>query len=126
MEQSQGHMKNKDNTWKEQMEGAWEAMLRIIIQQESERQLDTIRVRVIEQSIWKQGRRIACRTQTEGSENVRIAGSAQKGTKMCKESGIELLRLGSNISAQIMSAKMERVLWNVTIAKGGEPQMTSG
>ena len=41
-------MKNKDNTREEQMEGAWEAMSRIIVQQENERQLDTIRVRVIE------------------------------------------------------------------------------
>ena len=41
-------MKNEDNIRKEQMEGAWEAMSWIIIQEESERQLDTIRVRVIE------------------------------------------------------------------------------
>ena len=41
-------MKNEDNTWNEQMEGAWEAMPQIIVQQENERQLDTIRVRVIE------------------------------------------------------------------------------
>ena len=89
------------------MEGAWEAMSWIIIQQESERQLDTIRVRVIERSNWRQGQRIACGMWTEGSENVGIAGSAQKHAKMCKESGIELLRLGSNISAWIMSAKMK-------------------
>ena len=89
------------------MEGAWEAMSRIIIQQESKRQLDTIRARVIERSIWKQGRRIARRMRTEGSENVGIAGSARKCAKMCEELGIELLRLGSNISAQIMSERME-------------------
>ena len=41
-------MKNEDNTQKPQMEGAWEAMPQIIIQQEDERQLDTIRVKVIE------------------------------------------------------------------------------
>ena len=39
--------------------------------------------------------------------NVGIAGSVWKHAKMCEESGIELLRLGSNVSAQIMSAKME-------------------
>ena len=89
------------------MEGAWEAISQIIIQQESERQLDTIRVRVIERSNWRQGQRIACGTRTKGSENVRITGSVQKHAKMCEESGIELLRLGLNISAQIMSAKME-------------------
>ena len=61
-------MKNEDNARKEQTEGAWEAMSRIIIQQESERQLDTIRARVIEQSNWRQGRRIACGMQTKGSE----------------------------------------------------------
>ena len=89
------------------MEGAWEAMSQIIIQQENETQLDTIRARVIERSNWRQGQRIARETRTEGSENVGIAGSAWKCTKMCEESGIELLRLGLNISAQIMSAKME-------------------
>ena len=41
------------------MEGAWEAMSQIIIQQEDERQLDTIRARVIEQSNWRQGWRKA-------------------------------------------------------------------
>ena len=100
-------MKNEDNTQKEQTEGAWEAMSRIIIQQESKTQLDTIRARVIEQSIWRQGRRIVHGTWTKGSKNVGIARSAQKCTKMCEESGIELLRLGSNISAWIMSAKMK-------------------
>ena len=54
--------KNKDNTRKEQTEGAWEAMSQIMIQQENERQLDTIRARVIEQSNWRQGRRKAHRT----------------------------------------------------------------
>ena len=48
MKQSQGHMKNEDKTQKEQMEGAWEAISQIIIQQENKRKIDTIRVRVIE------------------------------------------------------------------------------
>ena len=47
-------------------------MSRIIIQQENERQLDTIRARVMERSIWKQGRGIACGTRSDGSENVGI------------------------------------------------------
>ena len=38
-------------------------------------------------------------------KNIRITGMAR--VKMCEVSGIELLRLGSNISAWIMSAKME-------------------
>ena len=82
-------------------------MSRIIIQQENERQLDIIRARVIKWSIWKQGRRIARGMRTKGSENVGIARSAQKCMKTCEESGIELLRLGLNISAWIMSAKTE-------------------
>ena len=65
-------MKNKDNTRKEQMEGAWEAMSWIIVQQEDRRQLDTIRVRVMERSIWRQGRGIARGTRSDGSENVGI------------------------------------------------------
>ena len=40
-------------------------------------------------------------------KNVRIARSVRKCAKMCKGLGIELLRSGSNISAWIMSAKME-------------------
>ena len=82
-------------------------MSRIIVQQENERQLDTIRVRVIEQSNWRQGRRLACGTWTEGSEEYRNRWNGAERAKMCEVSGIELLRLGSNISAQIMSAKME-------------------
>ena len=88
MKQSQGCIKNEDNTWKEQTEGAWEAMSQIIIQQENKRQLDIIRVIIIERSNWRQGRRIAHGTRTEGSENVGIAGSAQKRAKTCEESGI--------------------------------------
>ena len=40
-------------------------------------------------------------------ENIGIVRSARKHAKMCEGVGIELLRSGSNISAQIMSAKME-------------------
>ena len=40
-------------------------------------------------------------------ESVRNIGSVWKHAKMCEGVGIELLRMGSNISAQIMSAKME-------------------
>ena len=40
-------------------------------------------------------------------ESARIVRSAQKHAKMCEGTGIELLRLGPNISAQILSAKME-------------------
>ena len=71
MKQSQGRTKTEDNTWKEQMEGAWEAMSQIIIRQENERQLDTIRARVIEQRNWRQGQRIACGTWTKGSKECR-------------------------------------------------------
>ena len=71
MRQSQGCMKNKDNTWKEQMKGAREAMSQIIIHQEDERQLDTIRVGVIEWSNWRQGWRKVCGMQTKGSRECR-------------------------------------------------------
>ena len=96
------------------MEGAWEAMSRIIVQQENERQLDTIRARVIEWSNWRQGRRIARGMQTEGSEECRNCWNGAERAKMCEGSGIEVWRLGSNISAWVMSAKMEWVLRNVT------------
>ena len=108
-------MKNKDNMRKEQMEGAWEAMSQIIIQQEDMRQLDTIRVRVIERSNWRQGWRRVCGMWTEGSGEC--FGSVWKHAKMYEGAGIKLLRLGSNISAWIMSAKMKWVLWNVTILR---------
>ena len=55
MKLSQGCTKNEDKYSEGTTEGAWEAMSWIIIQQGDERQLDTIRARVIEQSIWKQG-----------------------------------------------------------------------
>ena len=48
MKLSQGCTKNEDKYLEGTMEGAWEAMSWIIIQQENERQLDTIRVGVIE------------------------------------------------------------------------------
>ena len=47
-------------------------MSQIIIQQENERQLDTIRVRVMERSIWRQGQGIVRGTRSDGSENVGI------------------------------------------------------
>ena len=40
-------------------------------------------------------------------ENVGIVGSVWKRVKVCEGWGIKLLRLGSNISAWIMLAKME-------------------
>ena len=40
-------------------------------------------------------------------ESVGIVGNMQKRAKMCEGVGMELLRSGSNISAQIMSAKVE-------------------
>ena len=89
------------------MEGAWEAMSQIIVQQEDERQLDTIRVRVIKQSNWRQGQRIAHGTWTEGSEECWNHQNGAERAKMCEGLGIKLRRLGSNISAWIMSAKME-------------------
>ena len=82
-------------------------MSRIIVQQENERQLDTIRARVIEQSNWRQGQRIACGTWPKGSEEHRNCWNGMEHAKMCEVVGIELLRSGSNISAWIMSAKME-------------------
>ena len=60
-------MKNEDKY----SDGTREAMSWVIIQQEDKRQLDTIRAKVIEQSIWRQGRRMACGTQTEGSKECR-------------------------------------------------------
>ena len=96
---------------KEQMEGAWEAMSWIIVQQENERQLDTIRARVMERSIWRQGRGIVRGTQSDGSKNVGIIqkcvemrGSVRSCVKGGKSS---LLSSGPNISARIMSAKLE-------------------
>ena len=82
-------------------------MSRIIVQQENERQFDTIRARVIEQSNWRQGRRIACGTWTKGSEEYWNRQNGAECVKMCEVLEIKLLKLGSNISAWIMSAKME-------------------
>ena len=93
------------------MEGAWEAMSRIIVQQANERQLDTIRARVMERSIWRQGRGIVCRTRSDGSENVRIVrkcAEMRRSVRSCAKGGeSSLLSSGSNISTQIMSAKLE-------------------
>ena len=57
------------------------AMSQIIIQQENERQLDTIRARVMERSIWRQGRGIARGTWSDGSENV---GIIRKCVETCR------------------------------------------
>ena len=86
------------------MEGTWEAMSQIIIQQECARQLDTIRMRAIERSCWSQGK---CMEHGPRVLECQKVGSAQKHAKMYEGTGIELLRSGSNISNQIMSAKME-------------------
>ena len=76
------HEENEDNTWKEQMEGAWEAMSWIIIQQEGVRQLDTIRARVIEQSNWRQDWRKVHGTWTKGSGECR---NRWKCTETCED-----------------------------------------
>ena len=52
-----------------------------------------------------EGKCMECRPKVP--ENIGIIGSVWKCTKMCKGVGIELLRPGLNISAQIRSAKME-------------------
>ena len=72
------------------------------------RRLDTIRVRVIEQRVI--GGRVGGKHMEHGPkdpESVRIVRSVRKCMKMYEGVGIKLLRSGSNISAQIMSAKME-------------------
>ena len=118
---SQGCMKNKDNTRKEQMEGAWGAMSRIIIQQENERQLDTIRARVMERSIWRQGWGIAHGTRSDGSENVGIirkcaeaCGSVRsrvKGWKSCE--GLEIAwRVGNRVKGWKSREGLE-IAWRV-------------
>ena len=53
------------------------------------------------------GLREACRMWSEGSGESQNVRSARKHVKMYKDMGIELLRSGSNISAWIMSAKLE-------------------
>ena len=73
------------------MEGAWEAMSRILIQQEDERQLDTIRARVIEQSIWRQGRRIAHGMQTKGSREC-------QNRRKCTEVREDVQRVGNQVA----------------------------
>ena len=83
----------------------------------NERQLDTIRARVMEQSIWRQGRNIVCRMWSEGSVNFGIVRNYAECVEVCEvvrrvgnrvaEYGFELLSTGSSISAQIMSAKLE-------------------
>ena len=48
-----------------------------------------------------------CEMQSESSRECQKVGSVQKHTQVYEGMGIELLRLGSYISARIMSAKME-------------------
>ena len=67
-------------------------MSRIIVQQANERQLDTIRVRVMEQSIWRQGwdsARNAVRWFRECRNRLEMHGNVRKCTKLCKGWGIE-------------------------------------
>ena len=73
------------------MEGAREAMPQIIIQQEDERQIDTIRARVIEQSNWRQGQRKACGTQTKGLGECR---NHRKCVEACKD----VWRVGNRVA----------------------------
>ena len=78
-------MKHEDNTWKEQMEGTWEAMPWIIIQQECARHLDTMRMRVIEQSNWRQGqgKHVECSPRVqESSGKLEVQGSMWRCTKV--------------------------------------------
>ena len=89
------------------MEGAWGAMPRIMVQQENERQLDTIRARAIERNIRRQGQKDSVQNAVQRFRKCRNHGNGVERAKMCEVSGIVLLRLGSNISARIMSAKME-------------------
>ena len=76
MRQSQGCTKNEDNSWKDQYGRSMGAMPPIMVQQENERQLDTIRARAIERNIWRQGRKDSARMRSEGSGNVGITGMA--------------------------------------------------
>ena len=86
-------------------------MSQIIVQQENERQLDTIRARVMEFSIWRQGRGIVHRMWSNGSENVGIIRKCvgtRRSVRSCAKGGeLSLLSSGLNISAWIMSAKLE-------------------
>ena len=115
MKQSQGCMKSEDNTWKEQY---GRSMGGYVMDHGTTRKWETIRHNKSESygtkyleagskdSVWNAVRRFRkCRNHRNGVECA----------KMCEVSGIALLRLGSNISARIMSAKMEWVLQNVTV-----------
>ena len=53
------------------------------VQQENGRQLDTIRAGVMEQSIWRQGRRVVRGTRSDDSENVGIVRNARKRAEVC-------------------------------------------
>ena len=76
------------------MEGTWEAMSQIIIQQEYVRQLDTIRMRAIEQSSWRQGRRKACRTQSKGSGECRNRWKCMEVHEDVQRSGNQVAEVG--------------------------------
>ena len=50
----------------------------------NERQLDTIRARVMERSIWRQGRKIVRGMQSEGSINFGIVRNYVERMEVCK------------------------------------------
>ena len=101
-----GMHEEQNNTRKEQQK-EHRGLCRIIVQQENERQLDTIRVRALERNIRRQGRKDSTWNAVRRFRKCRNHRNGAERAKMCEVSGIALLRLGSNISAQIMSAKME-------------------
>ena len=65
-------------------EGASGAVSWIIVQQENERQLDTIRVRAIERNIWRQGRKVVRRMWSEGSVNFTIIRNYAECAEVCE------------------------------------------
>ena len=50
----------------------------------NERQLDTIRARVMERSIWRQGRKIVCGMRSEGSVNFGIIRNYAERAEVCE------------------------------------------
>ena len=50
----------------------------------NERQLDTIRVRVMERSIWRQGQKIVCGMRSEGSINFGIVRNYAECVEVCE------------------------------------------
>ena len=97
MRQSQGCTKNEDNSRKDQYGRSMGAMPWIMVQQENERQLDTIRARAIERSIRRQGRKDSTRNAVRRFQKCRNHQNGAERAKMCEVSGIALLRLGSDI-----------------------------